>query len=332
MLAVALRRSRFDALAAAAVLALVGAVALVTGMRMADVYRSSGLAECLAGSPRRDCEELTNAFGDRFASLQALVWPLVLLPAMLGAFVGAPLVARELEAGTHRLWWTQGVSRRRWFAVSITVALALAVIAGALYSLIAQEWLEITNRVTDERFARLYDLQGVIPIASAVLAVGIGALSGVVLRRTVPAMLATAAGFVAVRLPIALFIRPRLETARTVSLPFSPDTPLDGTGAWVLSRTVVDRGGSVLGRDGSLDLRTLAGRCPGLPDPDLPGRRLPDPGVVDACLEGLGVRSVTRYHPGDRFWAFQVWESLILVGVAGACLAAAIVVLQRRSA
>lgn len=333
MLAFALRRSRLDALGAAGVIVMVGALALVTGMRMSDTYRSSGLADCLANSQRRDCESLVNAFGDRFASLQVLIWPLVLLPVMLGAFVGAPLVARELEAGTHRLWWTQGVSRLRWFLVSASVAVALAVVTGVLYSLIAGEWLDVTNRVTDERFARLYDLQGVVPVASAVLGIAIGLLCGVLFRRTVPAMLATAAGFVTVRLPIALLVRPHLASVETMSVPFTSDEPLEGTGAWMLSRLVVDRTGTVLGRDGSLDISGLAGRCPGIPAADVaPRGRLPEPEVVEACLRQLDVRLVARYHPGDRFWAFQLWESLLLVGVAGACIVAAAAVLQRRSA
>ena len=35
------------------------------------------------------------------------------VPALVGAFWGAPMVARELEAGTHRLAWTQSVTRTR---------------------------------------------------------------------------------------------------------------------------------------------------------------------------------------------------------------------------
>ena len=35
---------------------------------------------------------------------------------MIGAFWGAPMVARELETGTHRLVWNQSVTRTRWLA------------------------------------------------------------------------------------------------------------------------------------------------------------------------------------------------------------------------
>ena len=36
------------------------------------------------------------------------------VPVLLGAFVGAPLLARELETGTFRFAWTQGAGRTRW--------------------------------------------------------------------------------------------------------------------------------------------------------------------------------------------------------------------------
>ena len=54
-------------------------------------------------------------------------------PPSSGAFWGAPLVARELEAGTHRLAWNQSVTRTRWLATKLVVtALAAALAVGAL--------------------------------------------------------------------------------------------------------------------------------------------------------------------------------------------------------
>ena len=39
---------------------------------------------------------------------------LMILPGLIGVFVGAPLVAREFESGTFRFAWTQGRSRVQW--------------------------------------------------------------------------------------------------------------------------------------------------------------------------------------------------------------------------
>ena len=56
-------------------------------------------------------------FTNQYSSMMFIGILLLLLPLLIGLFWGAPLVSREVEHGTHRLVWTQGVSRRRWAAV-----------------------------------------------------------------------------------------------------------------------------------------------------------------------------------------------------------------------
>ena len=58
---------------------------------------------------------------DRPALLQAV-------PALIGAFVGAPILARELQTGTFRYAWTQGFGRWRW-TVAKLVLLAVGLTA-----------------------------------------------------------------------------------------------------------------------------------------------------------------------------------------------------------
>ena len=41
------------------------------------------------------------------------------MPALIGAFWGAPLITREFEAGTFRLAWNQSVTRARWLAIKL---------------------------------------------------------------------------------------------------------------------------------------------------------------------------------------------------------------------
>jgi len=61
---------------------------------------------------------------------------LVVLPALAGAFIGAPLVAREIENGTQHLAWTQGVTRMRWLLMKLVLVvvplLAVAALIGYL--------------------------------------------------------------------------------------------------------------------------------------------------------------------------------------------------------
>jgi hypothetical protein len=329
MLTVALRRLRLESLAVAIGLAGVGTLALVTGLRMQDQYRSSGLADCLAAGPGSDCRDLIDRFGDRFASLQVLIVPLVLLPALLGVFVGAPLVAREPESGTHRFLWTLGVTRGRWFATVAGAALALTAVAGAVYAVIARFWLDTANAVTEERLGRLYDLQGVVPVAAGVFAVATGIASGLLLRRTVPAMAATMATFVVVRLVIGSQLRPRFAAAEIVDTSFGGADELSRTGAWVLSQRTLTAGGRELGTGGSLNIGRLGDLCPGL---DVRPGPLPGQAVVDRCLADVGVHQIIRYHPADRFWTFQLIETGLLLGLAAAALGLAVWGLARRTA
>jgi hypothetical protein len=54
------------------------------------------------------------------------------VPALIGAFAGAPLLARELETGTFRYAWTQGVGRWRWtLGKLVPLAVAVAAATGA---------------------------------------------------------------------------------------------------------------------------------------------------------------------------------------------------------
>jgi MFS family permease len=54
------------------------------------------------------------------------------LPLLLGAPVGAPLVAREVEQRTHLLVWTQSITRMRWLSVKLTLVLGAGLLAGLL--------------------------------------------------------------------------------------------------------------------------------------------------------------------------------------------------------
>ena len=63
------------------------------------------------GSPA--CQDAVNTFNglDNFLSNGII---LQVFPVLIGAFIGAPLLAREMETGTFRYAWTQGFGRWRW--------------------------------------------------------------------------------------------------------------------------------------------------------------------------------------------------------------------------
>ncbi len=136
------RQFRAQAIAAAAALAVLAVIFGVTGPHLAHLYDISGLATC-----RTNCAALTNTF---VTSMKAdAVYPvlyiaglgiLYLTPALIGLFWGAPLVTRELEAGTFRLAWNQSVTRTRWMAVKLALIGLAAMVTTGLLSLLITWW------------------------------------------------------------------------------------------------------------------------------------------------------------------------------------------------
>ncbi|MFI5268523.1 MAG: ABC transporter permease subunit, partial [Chloroflexota bacterium] len=138
------------------------------------------------------------------------------VPALIGAFLGAPVLARELETGTFRYAWTQGFGRWRWTLAKL-VGLSLAVIAAAgaisvLFSWYYQPYLGAGNdalslRAWSPLAAYLFDLRGTAFAAWTLVAFAIGALAGALIRQVVPAIAATLAAYAGLVLATGMLLR-----------------------------------------------------------------------------------------------------------------------------
>jgi hypothetical protein len=175
------------------------------------------------------------------------------LPALIGLFWGAPLISRELEAGTHRLVWNQSITRTRWLAVQLGLT-GLAAMAAAGLGTLAVTWWSSPIDKSAADFPRmaplLFDARGIVPVAYAAFAFTLGVTVGMLVRRTVPAMAITLAAFVAVQVAMPLLVRPHLlpPTRATVEITTSnldglqagPNGPMrvlakaSAAGAWLL--------------------------------------------------------------------------------------------------
>jgi len=153
------------------------------------------------------------------------------VPALIGAFVGAPVVAREFETGTFRYAWTQGFGRWRW-ALAKLAGLALALVAAAglvsvLFSWYYRPYFGAGNGVLSLRAwspldAYLFDLRGTAFAAWTVVAFAIGGLVGALIRRVVPAIAATLVAYAGLALAAGMVLRKHYLAPLSSSRPNLP--------------------------------------------------------------------------------------------------------------
>jgi len=312
------RQHRTHVLFAILALAALAAVLVPTGRQMHRVFVDSGLSGCLDAMSRAEFvpEDATDCgagrFADRYGLFGTVAIVFAVLPLLVGMFFGAPLVAREVEHGTHRLVWTQGTTRLRWAAVKLslvgTVTLALAV----AYAELVSWWLTPLTRAGASRFSSLtFDVVGVVPIGYTVFAVAAGIAAGTVWRRMVPAMAATLVAFLATRVAVAV-ARPHFLPVRERRFPVVTDTrPNALLGDWLL-----DYG--LYAPDGHKLRRVYRASCA--------------PAATESCPYLPGSYNLHTYQPADRFWLFQHIEAGIFAALAVVLLALAVHRIRRRIA
>jgi len=291
------RQHRLAAFTIAVALGALGAILVATGLPMRDAFQSGGAAGCV-GRTTGDCAATIGQFLDQYGRVgERLVPWLNFVPALMGVFVGAPLLARELEQGTYRLVWTQAVSRRRWLAVQLTAMAALTLAAAVAFAALMTWWLWPLDRLEGSFVPRAFDFEGPVVVAYFLCSFALGAAVGVVCRRVVVAMAVTLAGFLAIRLPIELWARPRYRPPLRSTLPMSAskaDLAGSGSGAWVLDSGFLDRAGHVLHS------------------------------ISQQQVQGGGVVRWLQYQPADRLATFQTTETALFAGLAVAFIGLAL--------
>jgi hypothetical protein len=240
------RQFRPQAIAAAAALAVLAILLAVARRGLATGYAAAGLAACHA-----HCATDASLFLDRVGNLDHFlffgsVFLLVAAPAVMGLFWGAPLIAREVEAGTHRVAWNQSVTRTRWTLIKLGLVGLAAIATAGLLSLMVTWWASPIDaagllggtaqaaatggngaHITFSGFAEarldpvIFDARGVAPLGDAALAFAIGVTAGVLLRRTLSAMAVTLVAFVAIQVLMPNFVRPHLLPPAHVTVPMS---------------------------------------------------------------------------------------------------------------
>lgn len=330
-------QSRTQTIVAGGALAIAAAILAATGPHLVQVYNDT-VANCTV---HNDCGVARDVFLRHDATLRTWLDALVVaVPGLIGIFWGAPLVARELESGTHRLVWTQSVSRARWMAVKLGVIGLTGVALAGLLSFAVTWWASPLDRGQMARFTT-FDMRDVVPLGYAAFAFALAVAAGIVIRRTVPAMAAALVAFVAARLAVAHWVRPHLLAATHTLLPLSAahrvgfiqtsagaafvagNPGVDN--ALVISSKLADKTGHPASAQALHHYFQTA--CPALAARvgHLSGARqaAPDPRLFDDCVRSFAGKFdlAVVYQPSSHYWPLQ-WGELGIFLAAGLALAA----------
>jgi hypothetical protein len=317
------RQFRSPALAGAVALVPVVAYLVRTGL---DIRRSHDRYQARCASIGNCAEAMLQFQNDFRTRLLLLAVLLVAFPGLLGVFWGAPLVAREFQAGTHRLVWNQSVTRRRWLAVELLVVGFATMVVAALVSALLTWASGPVDAVAQDRFGALvFDARNVAPVAYAIFAVVLGGVLGLLVRRTVPAMALTLLVFAVVQFAVPAFVRPHLMVPVTADEQMTPQDWVGGSGDGPTVDGLSVPGGWVTGTSALL----TAGGAP--LDRAAYRRCVTDPGSggTVACLTHLDLHVEVAYHPGDRYWTFQWIESAFYLLLGGLLAAVGLWRIQR---
>ena len=320
------RQHRHQALFATAALAAFAIVLLITGLQIASQYHSA-LVSCTAS---KTCALLPGTLLLSAGPVAFLVTLTLAVPAVLGVFWGAPLVAREIETGTSQFAWMQSITRRHWLTVKTGWILLAAAACGGAVSALVTWWSGPENALKQQNFLPgPFDTQRIVPVSYALFAVALGLAAGTLVRRTLPALAITLGVFTALRLAITDYIRPHYMTAITTTFSIAhPDFTPAGS-YWQLARGIIGPNGQEypgrIGNMAGLQVTHTPSACSAF----MFNGKLSD---MISCMAAHGYRGFSTYQPASRYWAFQGIETGIFVLLAAALIAMTAIVLLRRDA
>ena len=253
MIWAAWRQQRTETLIAVAILGLLAALLVPTGIQMASAYHHDGLSACVGQTSSESCGNAIDSFLSRFSSIGDLAAWFTLVPGLIGGAARGTVPAR-LENGTYRLAWTQSITRRRWISTKVGLIVGAAIVGSVALTLLATWWRAPLVHINGRMENAAFDSEGTVMIGYTLFAVGVALAVGVIWRRAVPALVVAFAGYVAARIFVDTWLRQRylspLSATWRVTLSSVPGLPKpEQVGhapanlhhAWVLDQYPSDR-------------------------------------------------------------------------------------------
>jgi ABC-2 family transporter protein len=308
--------------ALAGVAVLLGGVSLY--LLIMGVKIHSGYASVLSCHPARSaaCALANQLFtNDYYPTAQTMTGFLQVIPALVGVFVGGPVLARELETGTFRFAWTQGCGRTRWVIVKLAL-LAIAVIAAAeafslIFSWYFQPWF--AKDLDGALAPQLFDLRGVDLAAWTLMAFALGVAAGALIRRTVPAIAAALAAWTALDFATFMFLREHYQAPLVAKGGNPGSTSLN----WAWAQWYTGPNGRPVSQQ---TIRNVAAHAPASV------QNSANPNAATAYLSAHHYTQWWLYQPQSRYWHFQLIEGGWLLALSLILLAGTVWLVRRKAA
>ncbi|MBM3933631.1 MAG: hypothetical protein FJ319_04925 [SAR202 cluster bacterium] len=323
------RQYRIELIIALAVIGWLTAFIIPAGASLVTRFEDSGLAACLRSDGLSGCGTLAQRFIDSYRDFSTVTMWLEFLPSAAGVLAAAPIIM-EIEQRTYRMAWTQSVTRGRWIATKLALALVGIAVFSAAYAAM-KGWFYSPLLRVDEPFNRTFGATSVVPFAYAIFCFGVALAAGVLSRRTIPAMLVMVILYFVARVFVGDVLRPAFTAPLEVRQPMftgemlSPRPEVIPERSWIVSISMVDKSGQIVEQAEIDQIDATCGRME---------KGMTEKEISAAFLACLGDREYTQrftYHPPDRLVKFQAMESGIYVGAAAALLALVVGLVVRRA-
>ncbi|MCW2786363.1 MAG: transrane transporter [Marmoricola sp.] len=316
------RRYRFTLLVTVAVVAAISVDLIINGIHMRTAY--SALVSCHPAAAA-SCRFAASGFNDKYGSIGFLSPIILLLPGALGAFAGAPLLARELETGTFRYAWTQGVGRMRWAAALIVPgAVGISMVLWVFGQVVT--WHQhplIEGGLRTRLDSEMFPVTGLAGAGWALLGFALAVFAGLLWRRVLPAVASAFAvwfglAYLAHGLRRSSYRSPLTTTSLNMANHREFISQFWTRGGVRVSDSEIDRKLSALGADVS-GSGVKIHASPGQTDP------------IQYLIQH-GYQQVTSYQPDSRYWPFQWIEFGWLAALSVVLLGVTFWLLRRRAA
>jgi hypothetical protein len=287
---------------------LAAAFAVWLGIRGLQLHSIAGVARSCSRPYTPPCYAVQGRIGSPTATAGPIL--LNLLPLVVGMFVGAPMFARDFEAGNQRFALTQGTGRTRWVASRLALITAVCLPLASLLGLLAWWWLAPYRGPAffgGGPWASGRELRIVTPVLLTgwtVLGLAVGALFSMLLRRTVRAIAATGTLLAVLMVLAVLRLRPLLLSINPLRVRNS--SPL---GTYTVTTYFTGPNGHVLS---NAALNQLVAHIP------------PKVAAANTELSWYAARHVyfwLAYQPVTRYWLFQFAELGVLLVVSALLVA-----------